>query len=300
MPWIYITIFAYFIAAVVAVIEKFLLQKAIPNSVVFTFYTGILSIFILPLALFFDFYWPGIGNWLIYTGLGILFLVSLFAFFEAIARSEISRVVVVVGAMTSVFTFIFERFLFGRELSLNQIAAFVFLVVGGVMIMARKKDFSFRYFFKDFYLSFFAGALMGLYYSLVKEILRPEDFFNGFIWTRMGSFLASFIFLVPLFWRKQILGPRQKVKTGNKALFVINKGLGGFFFILINFSISLAGNASIVNSLTAVQYVFVFILTLGISVFFPKFIKEKISGLIVLQKVFSIILVGTGLFLLMV
>lgn len=298
MNWLYITIFAYFIAAAVAVIEKFLLQKAIPNSVVFTFYTGILSIFILPLALFFDFYWPGLKLWLVYTGLGTLFLISLFAFFEAIARGEVSRVIVIVGALTSVFTFIFEKFIFGRELTFSQMISFIFLVAGGIMIMARKEDLSAKNFFKDFSLSFAAAALMGLYYSFVKETLKAESFFSGFIWMRMGSFLTAFIFLIPVFWRKQIIAPRQKVKTKNKILFILNKGLGGLFFILINLSIVLAGNASIVNALTAVQYVFVLVLTVLISVFFPKIIREKISGLIVLQKLSSVILIGIGLALL--
>ena len=55
---IFLAILAYFFNAITSVIDKFLLNKGIPNSVVYAFYMGILSIFVLPLFLV-EFFWPG-------------------------------------------------------------------------------------------------------------------------------------------------------------------------------------------------------------------------------------------------
>jgi hypothetical protein len=64
-----------------------------------------------------------------------------------------------------------------------------------------------------------------------------------------------------------------------------------------NFAIALAPLAfvAVINALAGVQYAFLFILTLIISTYFPRVIKEKITPAIVLQKLAAIAFILSGL-----
>ena len=68
------------------------------------------------------------------------------------------------------------------------------------------------------------------------------------------------------------------------------------------FAISLAPVAflAIVNSMRGIQYIFLFIITLFISYFYPKILEEEISRKIFFQKIISIILIAVGLIILAV
>ena len=70
--------------------------------------------------------------------------------------------------------------------------------------------------------------------------------------------------------------------------------------ILQNLSIALAGIAyvAIISALSGTQYVFLLLLSLILSLKFPKAFKEKLSKKVIRQKVFAIALIVVGLALL--
>ena len=72
-------------------------------------------------------------------------------------------------------------------------------------------------------------------------------------------------------------------------------GTGGG--LMQNYAIAI-GSVTIVSALQGVQFVFVLILSVIFSVYFPKVIKETITIPILLQKLFAIILISLGLYLL--
>jgi len=80
-------------------------------------------------------------------------------------------------------------------------------------------------------------------------------------------------------------------------IFILAQGAGGAANILQSWSISLAPIAylAILNSLKGLQYVFLFIMTIAISLFLPKVLHEEMSKKQIIQKVVSIILIGLGL-----
>jgi hypothetical protein len=71
---------------------------------------------------------------------------------------------------------------------------------------------------------------------------------------------------------------------------------------LQSFAISLSPVAflAIVNSLRGIQYIFIFLITLFFSVFFPRILKEEISKSIIIQKSISIGFIVVGLALLVI
>ena len=57
------------------------------------------------------------------------------------------------------------------------------------------------------------------------------------------------------------------------------------------------GFATLVTALSDVQSLFVLLFTVVLSLFFPKILKEELSGKIVLQKLVAIILMFVGVIL---
>ncbi len=296
MPWFLFAISGYFLNAVVGVIDKFLLgQRPTTKPPVYTFYIGILSIFAFILAPF-GLDWPGLSQFAMALLAGGLFLLSLLYLFETLDLDEASRVLPAIGGLTPILV-LFLSFLFLDErLSLLQVLAFSLLVLGSVLITLKLggKKRNLVKTVKFIALAILFGALSLV---LIKYVYIQQGFINGFIWSRLGSFLVALLFLIWPKLRQSIFEAGRQAKSGLSLLLVSNKTLAGGASLLINLAISL-GSVSLVNAMQGVQYVFLLILAVILSKKFPQILEEKISGKILLQKISAILIIGLGLVIL--
>ncbi len=304
MSWLFITIGAYFLTAVNSIIDKFLLRKSIPNPLTYSFYVGIFSAFVLILIPFFGLLWPGFYHFFVALSVGVVYLFALIAFFYALKKDEASRVVPLVGAITPVFILIISHLFLVESFSVNDAIVFVFLVTGGFLISYKKEahckilEFKRNSCMQGLKMSLLASFFFALFFVLAKYVFENQDFISGFIFTRLGSFLAAlFLLFIPLY-RKSIHKTTKKVKRGAGSLFIINKTLAGFAFLLVNYAIAVGGSPTLVNALEGTKYIFVLILALILSLKFPKIIKEQVSTHHLVQKSFAIVLIFLGIFLL--
>lgn len=294
MSWIILAILAYFLNAIVSVVDKILVSKKIPDPIVYSFYVGILSITALLLAPF-GFCLPPPNIIIVALLSGIIFLFALVFLFKALFKGEASRVFTVVGAATPVFLLLFSFLFLGERLRPWQIISFLFLLIGGVLIGLDRKKLLPK--ITIFRLPIVSALLFAISFTLTKFVFLSQPFFTGFIWTRLGSFLAALLFLIPKGIRKRILKINKKTREKISFIFLGNKTLAGISFILLNGAI-FKGSATLVNGLQGIQYGFIFILTLLISQKLPKFLKEKISSNIIIQKILAIFLIIVGLLIL--
>ncbi len=302
MVWILIAIFSYFLTAGASLLDKFLLtSKRVSHPSVYAFYIGLFSLF--SLILFFPFGFHSVDIW---TGIKYLFSGAVFSygillFFFAININEASRVVPLRGAIIPLSTFLFSFFLFNEDLGKTDIAAMLLLIIGGLIIsldFSRKRNI-----FKGFGWTLGAGILMAGAYVLYKIFYGQDNFINVFIWTRIGVFIGALsLFLVPN-WKEKITGSFLGVKKGRRknslktaAIFLVSKLTGGIGSIALNWSMAL-GSVTLANALVATEYVFVFILGLLLSVKFPKIFQERKTIGNTIQKIFAIIMISFGIFL---
>src|SRR4030043_1435588 len=118
MLWLIITISAYFILAVVFLIDKYLLVGPIPNPKIYAFYVGVLGIFVLLIVPFIGFYFPNSFEFFLALISGASFTYGIYWFFKALKLFESSRIVPAVGGILPIFTFL----CFGKiHLSLSPI-----------------------------------------------------------------------------------------------------------------------------------------------------------------------------------
>lgn len=302
MLWLVVTICAYLILAAVFLVDKHLLSAAIPNPKVYVFYVGTLGMLILLLIPFVGFYFPSLPQIILALSAGICFIYSLYWFYKALHLFEASRVVPVVGALTPICTFLLIYLISRGEETLvfKDLAAFILLVLGSLFIVLRKDK---MINLQSLKFSFLAAFIMALSFVLTKYVYLQQDFWNGFIWRSIGGFLMALCFFI-LFpeIKKEIFKKKKQSGQSKKTAFIFltNQAAGAGAAILQNWAVALAPLAYIafINALQGVQYAFLLVFAVFISVKFPHILKEEVSRQIILQKVFAICLIVCGLIIL--
>jgi len=316
MSWIVVALLGYFLNAVAALLDKYLLAERIKAPAVYAFFVSLFSLFVLPVVfigfLFIDlktagaasfgfqfFNWQTTGTFLLS---GVLFLYGLVALYIAVKKNEISRITPLVGTVISLVAIgagFFPGIFSEAAFSSIHILALALLIGGGLLVSF---DLPLR---KHEHISssvFIAGMAMGVSLLLLKYGFGEANFVSGLIWSRLGMFLAGLSLLLIPVYRGQILGEicafsgasRSAVHTG--AVFVLNKVCaGGATFLLIY--ATYLGPVSFIQALSGMQYVFLLMLALPLSFRYPKVFGERLFFWDWFQKACAIIIIGLGLWL---
>jgi len=294
MPWTLITIFSYFLNAIASVGDKILVSKKIPNPIAYSFYVGILSIFVIFLMPF-GFSMPPLNILIIALLSGATFLFALIFLFRTLVDGEPSRVFTGFGGMVPLFTLLLSFIILNQVLTIKEFFIFILLTASGLLILESKNKLFF--YKKEFKKIVIAAFLFSLALVLAKYVYLNHPFLSGFIWTRLGSLLTALLLLLSGENRRKIFKTTKNTQKKHKILLVLNKILAGAAFLLLNFAIA-KGNVSIINAMKGVEYGFIFIIAIIFSLKFPSLLKEHLTRKTVFKKIISIILIGLGLFVL--
>lgn len=297
MSWLFFALGGYFLNAFATLIDKHLLSHRLPNAVIYTFYTGILSAGVLILA---PFGLSLIPMWFLFLAFlaGSSFVTSFYFFYRTLRVWEASRVAPLVGIFSTIVTLFFSQFFLGEQFSPHESIAFVFLIGAGLLlVLEEERGVQIRWNVVGG--AFAAAFFLSLMFFLSKMVFLHNPFISGFIWIRLGSALASLFLLIPTSTRRKIFHSHAAVQNSSLSLVVLNKVIGGMGFVVLNYAVSL-GSTTLVNVLRASEYGFLFLLVIVSSTFLPGFVREEISAKAIFQKVFGILLAGIGIgFLLM-
>ena len=312
MCWIFVTISAYFLGALAIILDKYLLtSEKISTPAVYAFYVGVLGLGVLlfsPLGFFFGSFVlkiPTASQFWLSMESGILFLFAIMALYFAVKKSQASKVTPVFYSVIPMVTFILAYFSGLEIFSWEKELGIGLLIVGGLLIsfdlplrLNKKK------FFAGFYLSLLAGTLMGVSTYLLKLVYQQQNFYNGYVWTRLGAFLGTLMLLAVPTWNKQISKSiftrrkksqrKENLKTG--GIFVVNKIIGGSSSALINLAIGL-GSVTLINSLVSLQYVFVLVIAVLLAKKLPHIFEERLLFWDWAQKIGAIVIIAGGMFL---
>lgn len=292
--YIIYALIAYLLFAITGIFDKFLLSKVIAKPVVYAFYVGLLSSIVLVLA-------PlglkvlAIKDLLIALLAGVFFTYALLFFYSAIQQTSISRVLPIEGGFVPLFTLVISYLVVGERLDQNELWAFGFLVCGSVLISFKKIEGRWQSrALKDALIAalFFAASL-----SIMKYVYLQTNFISGLIWTRLGLTAGALSFLLSPTARTSIFSAPKDTQKKNKGLFFVNLITGSSGGLLQSYAISI-GSVAIVSAMQGIQFAFLLILTIALSLYFPKVLKEDITGKILAQKIAAVVLIAGGLILL--
>ncbi len=296
MSWLFIAIAAYLINAVNSIVDKFLLSTSVLKPVVYSFYIGVLGLFVLIFIPFVNFTIPPASQIFINLFTGAIFILAIFTFFNALYRGETSRVLPLVGGLIPLSIFALSFVFLGERLTTTQLAAFFLLVPGAVLISIKKRKIGTPS-ETDVFLAILASFIYACAFVSTKFVYLNQPFWSGFIWMRIGSFLGALSFLAFPKIREKIFSASRTVRREMGLLYLSNQGLGGLSFLLLNYSIFLA-SVSLVSALQGTQYAFLIILIAILSVKAPALIKGELRKGIRLKRISAIALISAGLFLL--
>lgn len=294
MSWLPIIILSYLFFSLASLGDKIVLAgPSKPKS--YTFYVGFLSIIVVLAIPFANFKLPDI-NGMMWIGLeAVSYLAGLYGLFAALDKYDVSRVMPTIGATQPIFIFVLTWAFWGpQQLSTANIVAFLLLLLGSLIISMDKNQ---KITGDCLTLTLLTSLVFSLDYVFSKFVFLDQPFLEGFIWMRILSFIMVLFFFFDKKFRHEIFDGQNMLTKKSGLIFISAQAAGGLANILQSFAISLAPIAylAIMNSMKGIQYVFLFLLTLFISFFFPHILREETLKSVIIQKVVSIMLIAIGL-----
>jgi len=228
----------------------------------------------------------------------------LFFFYKGVWAFEISRIGPAVGGIVPLFTFLliylftliplelgFEK----RILSFREYLALILIILGSVILSLHRKKLATL---KSLKISIIASFLFSLSFVLTKLVYTSSlPFWTGFIWIKLGNCLGAMSFLAFYEVRKGIFKHKGTFRKKIALTFAFAKVAGAIGGVLQHGAIFLAPLAflPIINAMEGIKYIFLIILATLFFFKFPKIFKEEVSGKVLFQKIFAILLIGLGL-----
>lgn len=294
--WALVAISSYFIFAAASFVDKYLLAGPMPHHRVYAFYIGILGGLALALIPFTDFYILEIKYILFSFIAGASFILGILWFFKGLKLYEPSRILPAVGGISPVFTILLIYiFSGGKEaLKFSEIISFALIVFGSILITYEgTKKISGR----SLAISAISAFFFAVFFIFSKYVYAAYPFLLGLIWVKISGAAAALIFLASSSFRNELFKQKVGLQKKTAVIFFSSQAAGAFAGIMQNFAIALAPliYVAFINALQGVQYVFLLIAAIFLSLKFPHILKEEISGRILFQKIAAILIISLGL-----
>ncbi len=288
MSWVIYALLAAFLYSLVSIMDKFIITKWIKNPFVPPIAFGIAGLLASAAVYFFH----GFSSLSIFN-IGLAVLSGFFSiaasvvYFKALKIEEVSRVAPMLY-LDNLFVIALAAIFLGEFFTFQKYTGALLLIFGAVLIASKKFDFKPGKALK-FVLA--AGFIWASSAVAVKYLLSFADFWTIFSYTRIGAFVA--VIPISYFYLNEFLATIKK--HGKKVVLVMSANelfaVSGIF--ISTFALTL-GPVALVQTLISIQPLFVFVLSLLLTVFFPKIIKEEIDRKTLLLKAVAIAAVIIG------
>lgn len=303
MSWFFLAIIAPFLYALTNQIDKALLEKYFKVSGVGTLiiFSGVLSVLALPVIYFFEpsVFSMGGKEMLIMLFVGVLNLTLLWAYLVALKDDEAS-IIIVFYQLVPVFALILGHYLLGESISTIEGIAMAIIIFGTTLVSFEiNDDNNFKLKRQTVFFMTIASVLWALESVLFKYVALEENVLRSLFWQNLALAGAGILIfcLIPKY-RQHFL---EAVKVNSKAIFSVNvineviymgaNAVYAFAFMLAPIALVLLTNSF--------QPIFVFMIGVFMTIYFPHIISEKIEAKHLWQKLIAIIITGIGTYLLL-
>ena len=295
MVWLLFALLGNFFYACSGIIDQLLRKKHVKHNASVTILWLVFFFFVwLAIVPFIHISVPAAPKILAALVAGFMVLMVALPYFYAISVEEVSKVVPV-WQLSSVFVLVISAVFLGEALLPRHYYGFAAMLLGGLLlgIDMGKGGFKMN---KAVLAVAAASVMLAVHLVLIKFFYTTESFWNGFFWIPLGSFAgAAFLALLP--------GNFKRVKGELLSLTKLGFGLllaSTIVTFLADVSLLLAikkGPVSLVSVIGGTQMMFLFVMTVIISRYFPRILKENISRKALLTKFGAIALMIVGLYL---
>jgi drug/metabolite transporter (DMT)-like permease len=286
----FMAIIAHGLIGISLVWDKVLLKRpGTQNLYSYVFWLGSISVFGVCLVPF-GYNSPSFKLMAIAFGAGVIHLAGNFYYYAALKRGEASETLAVMGGFSPVATAAIGYALLAHQMKGEQLIGFALMTLGGfVMFFAEKLPL--KALLPPVLL---AAGLLGLVNVLEKVVYDQTNFVSGYVWFTIGTFAGAMALLIPRSWRRQIFAESGQDDPRNRFWYFVNRFLSGVGSFLIFYAISLA-HPAIVDSISGVRYVIIFIGVYLLTKFHPEILKERFGTREFATKSIATCLVVAGL-----
>ncbi len=238
---------------------------------------------------------PGLPRMLAAIAAGACFFWMLFPYFKAAERDEITRVAPL-WELAPIFVWILARLTLGEELGASGGLAFSLLVVGGLLLAARRpRDLIVPS--RTMLLMILATSLLAAHNTLAAIVVRGFDPVGGYLLIRSGMVLAAATALLRKNPRARLRATLRDHTLGTHVIIAstVLLSVSGFLFLMRSLQ---EGPVAIVSALSGVGGIFVLGFTMIVARIRPGLLVEETSRGILLQKLIALVLLGLGVALL--
>jgi len=288
MSWILFSILAAFIWAIVNTVDKYVLTKWVKKPIIPVMIMGIIGL-IVALIIFLINGYSYLSAGHIGYGLlaGIFYIVANVFYFKAAKIEEISRVAPLFH-LAPLFLLILAAIFLGEIFTPLKYLGIFLLVIGSILISSRSIKIKLG---KAFWLMIMSTIFFSFDLVITKYLLGFADFWTIFAYIRIGAGLG----LIPIFYLYSGELKDLITKHGKKVVGVISANETLNVLGVLSATIASAlGFVTLVEALASIQSLFLFIIVVILSIFYPKILKEEIKKSTVLLKLIAIILMLTG------
>ena len=293
--WFLVSFVGYFLLGLTLVMDKMILTKSIPKPAVYTFDSLIYLLAFLALVPFGVQMLIGLdwGIAFVTTGLSVLALLFLYM---AVKRGEASHMFPFVGGVMTITLYVIELIFFHVHFTVGQTAG-IALLIGGILFLSFEKTKTHA----GVHIGFVWAIISGFFYAVstlgIKYLYTQYDFLTAFVWIQgLSGVCAFFLLLLPSVraaWIHSRHTPPVAKKRKGRALFFTNKIVASIAFTLLQYAISI-GNVTLVTALGGLQYVWMFLLVIIFTKFFPRLFREYVTRREVTLETIGVFLVLLG------
>ena len=225
---------------------------------------------------------------------GMIVVLVALPYFYALATEEASRVMPM-WQFSSVVVLAISVTLLGEKLLPKHYYGFVAMLLGGMLLAVDKSVRGFKI-NKTLLLVLAAAAIWGVSLVLTKFLYATESFWNGFVWFGVGHFIGAVALLLVPKNRRIVHSEFRKLTRGGIALLAASTVVTFAADVIGLFAIT-SGPVSLVSVIGVTQIMFLFLMTVFLSKYFPRVLKERIDRKALLTKLAAIALMIVGLYL---
>lgn len=238
--WFLLAIISYFLFSTVVVLDKYFLEKSVPNPKLYLLYTSLASVFFIILIPF-GFSIPPLHILIINFLASGLFVLSLYALYYSFTLDDASKIISSAGGLSAAFIYIANYILFrgmnnsksiftiplDTHITLDtlKIWGILFLVCGSFImllslgnmrrnnsVIQRIKKIQVRINQKILLAVLATSICSALFFVCIKIAYATQSFISAFIWVKIGIIL----FGLTLLFSKQV---REQIKPAFKRLY---------------------------------------------------------------------------------
>jgi drug/metabolite transporter (DMT)-like permease len=298
MTWFFIALIGSLLYASTNHIDKYLISKYLKGGEVgsLIIFSSIFSVFALPIVYFIH---PEVFSVTLFQGIalaatGMMTVFAILLYFYALLEDEVTNVVPFYQTIP-IFAFALGFLILKETVTSTQALASLIIISGAVLLSFEFGGGKVRFKGKVVLYMLTASLLYALSSVIFKLVALEEGFWLSTFWSLAGKVILGGVFLaaVPVY-RNQFLTVLKDNKIRILAINSVNEILAIFADALVGFATLLAPVALVLLA-GAFQPVFVLMIGVILTVFFPRISEESLTRRHLVQKVLTIcvIMVGT-------